>query len=120
MAATPSPEAGSPLFTPRAGPSAPTGRSSWPPSSAAGPGTSTRSTSRLHRRLHRGRRLSERTFKLLHSGGQRSKGKSDVVDTGTPESVAISGRYPFVTPGDVVEMEITHLGRQRTPVVGPA
>ena len=37
----------------------------------------------------------------------------DVVNTGTPEGVAISGRFPYLRPGDVVEMEIERLGRQR-------
>jgi 2,4-didehydro-3-deoxy-L-rhamnonate hydrolase len=37
----------------------------------------------------------------------------DLVNTGTPEGVALSGRYPYLVPGDVVEMEITGLGRQR-------
>ncbi|WP_284978835.1 fumarylacetoacetate hydrolase family protein [Arthrobacter sp. fls2-241-R2A-200] len=37
----------------------------------------------------------------------------DVVITGTPEGVAMSGRFPFIQPGDVVELEIEGLGRQR-------
>ncbi|WP_416404005.1 fumarylacetoacetate hydrolase family protein [Arthrobacter sp. LFS091] len=37
----------------------------------------------------------------------------DVVITGTPEGVAMSGRFPFIQPGDVVEVEIEGLGRQR-------
>jgi 2-keto-4-pentenoate hydratase/2-oxohepta-3-ene-1,7-dioic acid hydratase in catechol pathway len=37
----------------------------------------------------------------------------DLVLTGTPEGVALSGRYPYLVPGDVVEMEIDGLGRQR-------
>ena len=41
----------------------------------------------------------------------------DVINTGTPEGVALSGRFPYLRPGDVVEMEIEGLGRQRTPVV---
>ena len=34
--------------------------------------------------------------------------------TGTPEGVALSGRFPYLTAGDVVEVEIEGLGRQRT------
>ena len=37
----------------------------------------------------------------------------DVVLTGTPEGVALSGRFPYLTAGDVVEIEIDGLGRQR-------
>jgi 2-keto-4-pentenoate hydratase/2-oxohepta-3-ene-1,7-dioic acid hydratase in catechol pathway len=37
----------------------------------------------------------------------------DVVLTGTPEGVALSGRFPYLGPGDVVELEIDGLGRQR-------
>jgi len=37
----------------------------------------------------------------------------DVVLTGTPEGVALSGRFPYLVAGDVVEIEITGLGRQR-------
>ena len=37
----------------------------------------------------------------------------DVVLTGTPEGVALSGRFPYIQDGDVVEIEIAGLGRQR-------
>ena len=37
----------------------------------------------------------------------------DVIITGTPEGVAMSGRFPFIQPGDVVELDIEGLGRQR-------
>ena len=37
----------------------------------------------------------------------------DVIITGTPEGVALSGRFPYIQPGDVVELEIDGLGRQR-------
>lgn len=37
----------------------------------------------------------------------------DVVLTGTPQGVALSGRFPYLAPGDVVEVEIEGLGRQR-------
>lgn len=41
----------------------------------------------------------------------------DVIDTGTPEGVAMSGRFPYLGPGDVVELEIEGLGRQRQVMV---
>lgn len=37
----------------------------------------------------------------------------DVILTGTPEGVALSGRFPYLQPGDVVEVEVEGLGRQR-------
>ncbi|WP_411375375.1 fumarylacetoacetate hydrolase family protein [Arthrobacter sp. MPF02] len=37
----------------------------------------------------------------------------DVILTGTPEGVALSGRFPYLQPGDVVEVEVDGLGRQR-------
>jgi len=37
----------------------------------------------------------------------------DVILTGTPEGVALSGRFPYLAAGDVVEIEIEGLGRQR-------
>lgn len=41
----------------------------------------------------------------------------DLILTGTPEGVALSGRFPFLAAGDVVELEIDGLGRQRQNVV---
>lgn len=38
----------------------------------------------------------------------------DLVNTGTPRGVALSGKYPYLTGGDVVEMGITGLGAQHT------
>jgi len=43
----------------------------------------------------------------------------DLLLTGTPEGVALSGRFPYLREGDVVELEAAGLGRQRTPF-GPA
>jgi 2-keto-4-pentenoate hydratase/2-oxohepta-3-ene-1,7-dioic acid hydratase in catechol pathway len=43
----------------------------------------------------------------------------DIVNTGTPEGVALSGRFPYLAVGDVVECEIDGLGRQRQ-VIGKA
>ncbi|WP_155372444.1 fumarylacetoacetate hydrolase family protein [Catellatospora vulcania] len=37
----------------------------------------------------------------------------DVVNTGTPQGVALSGRFPYLAAGDVIEVEIDGLGRQR-------
>lgn len=37
----------------------------------------------------------------------------DVILTGTPQGVALSGSYPYLQAGDVVELEIEGLGRQR-------
>ncbi|MPZ95044.1 MAG: FAA hydrolase family protein [Propionibacteriales bacterium] len=41
----------------------------------------------------------------------------DLVLTGTPEGVALSGRFPYLRTGDVVEVEIDGLGRQRQELV---
>jgi 2-keto-4-pentenoate hydratase/2-oxohepta-3-ene-1,7-dioic acid hydratase in catechol pathway len=37
----------------------------------------------------------------------------DVILTGTPEGVALSGRFPYLQDGDVLELEAEGLGRQR-------
>ncbi|GAA2810664.1 fumarylacetoacetate hydrolase family protein [Saccharopolyspora taberi] len=37
----------------------------------------------------------------------------DLVNTGTPEGVAMSGRFPYLAAGDVMELEIDGLGTQR-------
>lgn len=37
----------------------------------------------------------------------------DLILTGTPQGVALSGKYPYLRPGDVVEIEIDGLGHQR-------
>lgn len=41
----------------------------------------------------------------------------DVINTGTPEGVAFSGRFPYLADGDVIDLEIEHLGAQRQVVV---
>lgn len=41
----------------------------------------------------------------------------DVVNTGTPQGVALSGRFPYLRAGDVMEMEIEGLGRQWNALV---
>ena len=37
----------------------------------------------------------------------------DVINTGTPEGVALSGRFPYLQPGDLVEMQIDGIGATR-------
>ncbi|BCW81698.1 fumarylacetoacetate hydrolase family protein [Arthrobacter sp. NicSoilC5] len=41
----------------------------------------------------------------------------DLICTGTPEGVALSGRFPYLKAGDVVEIEVEGLGRQRQEFV---
>jgi 2-keto-4-pentenoate hydratase/2-oxohepta-3-ene-1,7-dioic acid hydratase in catechol pathway len=41
----------------------------------------------------------------------------DIVNTGTPQGVALSGRFDYLRPRDVVEVEVVGLGRQRTACV---
>ncbi|WP_313362731.1 fumarylacetoacetate hydrolase family protein [Microbacterium sp.] len=41
----------------------------------------------------------------------------DLILTGTPQGVALSGKYPYLAAGDVVEIEIDGLGRQRQDFV---
>lgn len=42
----------------------------------------------------------------------------DLVNTGTPEGVALSGKFPYLAPGDVVELGIEGLGEQRQLISG--
>jgi 2,4-didehydro-3-deoxy-L-rhamnonate hydrolase len=37
----------------------------------------------------------------------------DLICTGTPEGVALSGRFPYLKAGDVVDIEVAGIGRQR-------
>jgi 2-keto-4-pentenoate hydratase/2-oxohepta-3-ene-1,7-dioic acid hydratase in catechol pathway len=41
----------------------------------------------------------------------------DVINTGTPQGVALSGRFPYLVAGDRMEMEIDGLGTQRQTLV---
>ena len=41
----------------------------------------------------------------------------DLVLTGTPQGVALSGRFPYLKAGDVAEVAIDGLGRQRTEFI---
>ncbi|SDO77241.1 2-keto-4-pentenoate hydratase/2-oxohepta-3-ene-1,7-dioic acid hydratase (catechol pathway) [Nakamurella panacisegetis] len=43
----------------------------------------------------------------------------DLVNTGTPQGVALSGRFPYLQRADVLELQIQGLGRQRQ-VIGQA
>src|SRR3954454_21387551 len=38
----------------------------------------------------------------------------DLLNTGTPQGVALSGRFPYLSVGDVMEIEIDGLGGQRS------
>jgi 2-keto-4-pentenoate hydratase/2-oxohepta-3-ene-1,7-dioic acid hydratase in catechol pathway len=40
----------------------------------------------------------------------------DIINTGTPEGVALSGRFPYLQAGDVIELEIEGIGKQRQVV----
>jgi 2-keto-4-pentenoate hydratase/2-oxohepta-3-ene-1,7-dioic acid hydratase in catechol pathway len=40
----------------------------------------------------------------------------DIINTGTPEGVALSGRFPYLAPGDTIDMEIDGLGHQHQRV----
>ena len=40
----------------------------------------------------------------------------DLINTGTPEGVALSGRFPFLRDGDIIDLEIDELGHQRQRV----
>ena len=40
----------------------------------------------------------------------------DLINTGTPQGVAVSGKFPYLQAGDTIEMEIENLGRQRQKV----
>jgi 2,4-diketo-3-deoxy-L-fuconate hydrolase len=40
----------------------------------------------------------------------------DIINTGTPQGVALAGHHPYLSPGDVVDLEIDGLGHQRQHV----
>ncbi|GHE06957.1 2-hydroxyhepta-2,4-diene-1,7-dioate isomerase [Klenkia taihuensis] len=56
-------------------------------------------------------------FIIWHLSQYMALDPGDVVLTGTPEGVALSGRFPYLAVGDVVEVEIDGLGRQRQEIV---
>lgn len=41
----------------------------------------------------------------------------DVINTGTPQGVALSGRFPYLVDGDVARVAITGLGEQESRIV---
>ncbi|SFS06926.1 2-keto-4-pentenoate hydratase/2-oxohepta-3-ene-1,7-dioic acid hydratase (catechol pathway) [Agrococcus baldri] len=41
----------------------------------------------------------------------------DLICTGTPQGVALSGRFPYLADGDVMEMGLTGLGEQRSHLI---
>jgi 2,4-diketo-3-deoxy-L-fuconate hydrolase len=43
----------------------------------------------------------------------------DLLNTGTPQGVALSGRFPYLSVDDVMEIEIDGLGRQRQVLAKP-
>jgi 2,4-didehydro-3-deoxy-L-rhamnonate hydrolase len=57
-------------------------------------------------------------FIIWHLSQYMTLEPGDLVITGTPQGVGLSGRFPYLTAGDVVEMEIEGLGRQRHTMVG--
>jgi 2-keto-4-pentenoate hydratase/2-oxohepta-3-ene-1,7-dioic acid hydratase in catechol pathway len=56
-------------------------------------------------------------FLVWHLSQYMALEPGDLVLTGTPEGVALSGRFPYLRPGDLVELEIEGLGRQRHEMV---
>ncbi len=52
-------------------------------------------------------------FLIHHLSQYMTLEAGDVVLTGTPQGVGLSGKYPYLAAGDVVEVEIDGLGRQR-------
>lgn len=52
-------------------------------------------------------------FIIWHLSQYLTLEPGDLVLTGTPAGVALSGRFPYLAPGDVCEIEIDGLGRQR-------
>ena len=56
-------------------------------------------------------------FLVWHLSQYLTLEPGDVILTGTPQGVALSGRFPYLKAGDVVEIEIDGLGRQRQDFV---
>lgn len=54
---------------------------------------------------------------VLHLSQYMVLSAGDLINTGTPQGVALSGRFPYVQAGDVVEIGIDGLGAQRTEFV---
>jgi 2-keto-4-pentenoate hydratase/2-oxohepta-3-ene-1,7-dioic acid hydratase in catechol pathway len=66
-------------------------------------------------------RTSDLIFPIAHIVWELSQyltlEPGDVILTGTPEGVALSGRFPYLREGDVVDLEIEGLGHQRQQYV---
>ena len=56
-------------------------------------------------------------FVIWHLSQYLTLEPGDLVLTGTPEGVALSGRFPYLAAGDTCEIEIAGLGRQRQSFV---
>ena len=56
-------------------------------------------------------------FLVWHLSQYLALEPGDVILTGTPQGVALSGRFPYLRADDVVEIEIDGLGRQRQEFV---
>ncbi|MBD8079368.1 fumarylacetoacetate hydrolase family protein [Cellulosimicrobium arenosum] len=52
-------------------------------------------------------------FLVHHLSHYMTLEPGDLICTGTPQGVALSGRFPYLDDGDVVEIEIEGIGRQR-------
>ena len=52
-------------------------------------------------------------FLLWHLSQYMVLEPGDIVSTGTPQGVALSGRFPYLKPGDVMELTVEGLGVQR-------
>ncbi|HEY2642526.1 MAG TPA: fumarylacetoacetate hydrolase family protein [Galbitalea sp.] len=56
-------------------------------------------------------------FLVWHLSQYLALEAGDLILTGTPEGVALSGRFPYLAVGDVVDLEIEGLGHQRQEFV---
>lgn len=54
---------------------------------------------------------------IMHLSDVMLLDAGDVINTGTPQGVALSGRFPYLVDGDVVRLAITGLGEQESRVV---
>jgi len=54
---------------------------------------------------------------LMHLSHVMLLDAGDLINTGTPQGVALSGRFPYLTDGDVVRLSISGLGEQESTVV---
>lgn len=80
-----------------------------------------RLTSRVNGEVRQDSTAADMIFSIAHIVHELSQymvlEPGDLVLTGTPEGVALSGRFPYLAPGDVVEIEIEGLGVQRQECV---